>query len=174
MLPKPAICRDCPLYGDGMGFVPDQIVPDSELVVLAQNPGEDEEAGRQIVGWEQVGHRTHAIYKPCPPLPLIGQTGWETMTKYLPLTGFTREEVSFCNVLKCRWKHTNEMPTGVTLKQAVDHCTTFHLKLPPKAKVVLAMGAHAWALLGGPPPITSWRGYTKPGGDELLEPTLTS
>ena len=73
MTPKPTICRDCPLYGDGMGFVPDQIVPDSELVVLAQNPGEDEEAGRQIVGWEQVGHRTHAIYKPCPPLPALDQ-----------------------------------------------------------------------------------------------------
>jgi len=52
-----------------MGFVPDHIVPDCVLTILAQNPGADEEAGKQIVGFEQIGHRTHPSMKRAIPNP---------------------------------------------------------------------------------------------------------
>jgi uracil-DNA glycosylase len=151
------------MFGDGFGWVPDQLV-NSPLTILAQNPGADEEAGRRVVGWEQIGYRPTPIYDACTPQPLIGKTGWEMTTKFLPMTGFARDEVSLCNVLKCRLnvngKRTNDMPTGATLKAAVAQCTANHLRIPSSTRVILAMGAHAWAFLGGAPPITDWRGFT--------------
>jgi uracil-DNA glycosylase family 4 len=150
------------MYGDGLGFVPDAIV-DGPLTILAQNPGADEEAGRRVVGWEQIGYRPTPIYDACTPQPLIGKTGWEMTTKFLPMTGFARDEVSLCNVLKCRLnvngKRTNDMPTGATLKAAVAQCTAHHLRIPSSTKVILAMGAVAANFLGCPGSISDWRGY---------------
>ena len=143
MLPKPDGCRGCPLDGPG-SFVPDEIV-DSPVFVLGQNPGADEErAGR----------------------PFVGRSGQELDNKYLPLAGLERGRVSLGNVLRCRWKGTNDLPTGVVLRDAVRHCTDAHLRIPPATQLVIAHGALAWKLLNGKlgeeRSISEWRGFLKP------------
>ena len=51
MIGKPEACKGCPLYGDGQGFVPDDLVPGARVAVIAQNPGSDEEQqGTPMVG----------------------------------------------------------------------------------------------------------------------------
>ena len=57
MLPKPKTCEGCPLAGDMQGFVPDELVEDAPVLVLAQAPGADEEAGMKVVGHEYAGRR---------------------------------------------------------------------------------------------------------------------
>ena len=81
MLPKPEGCIGCPLFGDGMGFVPDEIIEGAEVFVLGQNPGEEEEAEH---------------------IPFTGRTGQRMDKRFLPLAGLTRgENVSVGNVYKC-------------------------------------------------------------------------
>lgn len=160
MYGKPDSCIGCPLYGDGKGFVPDVLWGDTEVQIVAQNPGVDEEMGRMITGWEN----GQPIYASCMPQPLIGRTGWET-NKYMKLAGV--ERFSKSNVLKCRavddkGKKTNKLPSGKLLEEAMDHCTSHHFKFGPSVKYVLAMGAIAWRALGGPGSITNWRGFRIP------------
>ena len=162
MLPKPPGCVGCPLYGDGRGFVPDRIPDGALVVVLAQNPGADEEAGRQVTGYEG----REPTYEECEPQPLIGKTGYEMWTRYVPLLGVSPERVGVGNVLKCRaikgWHRTNDLPTGKTLEAAVAHCTREHLRIPPETPLVLTMGALSWRVLGGPGSVTEWRGFLRP------------
>ena len=58
MLPKPTHntngtigsgCIGCPAAGDMLGFVPDEIRQQSPVVMYAQGPGADEEAGRRYL-----------------------------------------------------------------------------------------------------------------------------
>lgn len=163
------------MYGNGKGFVPDHIVPNSRLVILAQNPGKDEERGEKLTGYDG----KHPVYEPTTPQPLIGATGYALRETYLPLTGERVENVSLCNLLKCRWKNSNNLPTGDTLKQAVEHCTREHLRIPESAELIVAMGGPAFEFTqpelkklkktvskegerekGGP--ITTWRGFIAP------------
>lgn len=163
MLPKPDACRGCPLYGDGQGFVPDETRPDSLVTIVAQNPGEMEERGERVVGvsWHY-GRRTYQT-APHPPAPLIGPTGWDLETTYLPLAKLQRTDVSLCNVLRCRWlrdgKRTNDLPPEKILRPAVEHCTREHLRIPPATRLVVAMGALAWRALGGSGSVSAWRGF---------------
>ena len=162
MLPKPVECTGCPLYGDGRGFVPDELVPGAEVLVLGQNPGADEEKGERVVGY--AGGR--AVYEPDRPRPLIGKTGYELSQTYLPIAGLTRgKDVSFANVLKCRavknGRRGNDLPTGDTLEAAVTHCMRAHLRIPVGTRLVVAMGALAWKALGGVGTISDWRGHLK-------------
>ena len=159
MLPKPDVCKSCPLYGDGFGWVPDTLV-EGPLVVIAQNPDADEESGRMLIRYDG----KEKIYEPTSPQPLIGVTGYDLRHTYLPLTGVPIEQVSLCNILKCRWqrkgKRTNDLPTGEVYKQAVEHCTKHHLRLPSTARLVVAMGGPAlkWTQ-GQDVSVTDWRGY---------------
>lgn len=162
MLAKPAACVGCPLYGDGKGFVPDELVPGAEVLVLAQNPGGDEEKGDRVVGY--AGGRP--IYQTDTPRPLIGKTGYELTTTYLPIAGLTRgKDVSLANVLKCRavknGRRTNDLPAPSVVDVAVAHCTGAHLSIPKSVRLVIAMGALAWQALGGSGSITEWRGFLK-------------
>ncbi len=163
------------MYGNGKGFVPDHIVPNSRLVILAQNPGKDEERGEKIVSYDG----KHPVYEQVTPQPLIGATGYALRETYLPLTGEKVENVSLCNLLKCRWKNSNTLPTSDTLKEAVEHCTREHLRIPESAELIVAMGGPAFEFTqpalkklkktvskegerekGGP--ITTWRGFIGP------------
>jgi len=157
------------MYGDGLGFVPDRLVADAPVAILAQNPGEDEEKGRRLV--QYVGR--DKVYESVTPQPLIGTTGYTLEKTYLPLAGLTREKVSYLNVLKCRevvnGKHTNKLPSGERYRQAVEQCTTAHLVMPRGARLVVAHGGPAWDVTqqsGGvgdvqvARPISEWRGYT--------------
>src|SRR2546426_4926385 len=103
MLPKPDGCKGCPLYGDGQGFVPDEIVPEASVFILGQNPGSDEEREGK---------------------PFVGQTGQTMERVYFPLAGLERGQVSIGNVLRLRTDHRNEIPNGAGLGRAVSQCNT--------------------------------------------------
>jgi uracil-DNA glycosylase len=169
MIPKPTTCEGCVLYGDGEGYVPDELVTGSKVLILAQNPGGNEEAGRRLVAYEYVGRRRIPVEEACQPAPLIGATGLEMAKNYLPLAGLVRgENVSFANVLKCRQivggKRTNDLPKGKVLAQAVAHCTRAHLRVPAGVELVVAMGAVSVSYMGFPGTVSAWRGFTiEPG-----------
>src|SRR5438132_352171 len=115
MLRKGPGCVGCPMYGTGDGFVPDEI-RDVPVLVLAQNPGAQEEVGERVIGYDYVRGRRIPLTatNPSGPAPLIGPTGFDLVQEYLPLAGLTRAEVSLANVLKCRaivnGKRTNDLP----------------------------------------------------------------
>lgn len=163
MLDKPRECRGCPFFGDGKGFVPDRYDQDAALLVMAQNPGDDEEHGRLVVGWSG----KEPLYEPVTPQPLVGKTGWEFRRNYLPLTGETERGVSVGNVLRCRWRHSNDLPAQPSvIEAAITHCQRAYFRPPKSTKVILAMGNPAkWALTGlgtvrsG---IEEWRGWAAP------------
>lgn len=172
MLDKPAACHGCPMYGDGKGFVPDEVRPSAAVVILAQNPGDYEERGERVTDYgPRWGSRISYITEPCAPAPLIGPTGFTLERQFLPVAGLRRSDTSLCNVLKCRlqspdargrvWR-SNDMPTGALLADAVKHCTEAYLRFPAATRLVVAMGAYAWKYLDGPGSITDWRGYLKP------------
>ena len=169
MLPKSPECAGCPLFGDGRGFVPDVLMPGARVLILAQAPGADEEAGRRIIGMEA----GRPVYEPCPPQPLVGRTGW-ALRGYLGQAGLKPAAVSKCNVLKCRAEivgpkgkkiKVNDLPKGKMLKAAVAHCTTAYLRIPPETELVVASGAVAWGAMGGPGSITDWRGFLLEKGE---------
>jgi uracil-DNA glycosylase len=106
------------------------------------------------------------VWSAVAPQPLIGPTGFDLETRFLPEAGLVREQVSMHNVLKCRWakngRRTNELPGGKVLSQAVAHCMGAHYQLPPTVDLVIAMGGVSWKALGGPGTVTDWRGFLKP------------
>ncbi len=135
MIPKPDDCKDCPWWGDGEGFVPDEVVPDAQVVFCAQNPGEVEEIqGR----------------------PLVGPTGQmfrgRFVARHLPDV-----RAAYANILKCRQQtahgRTNAMPPkGSRVWQGiVDHCRPYletTLSRCPGA-ILVPMGEHAALALTG-------------------------
>lgn len=145
MLPKPDTCKPCPLYDDGQGFCPDEVVEGAEVAVIAQNPGADEEAqGR----------------------PKVGKIGQEEERFFFPRAGLTRGKVTLGNILRCRMRgpdgqKCNTMPTGETLAKAVKCCSQY-LRIPPATKLIVAEGRYAWGFLGGPGSIKAWRGFLSP------------
>ena len=92
---------------------------------------------------------------------------------YFPLAGLERGQVSIGNILRCRYHHSNDLPTGDALAGAVSHCTTAHLRIPSSTRVVIAQGWLAWDVLTGqltadgrskgvPLKVTDWRGFLAP------------
>ena len=115
------------MYGDGQGFVKDELIPNATTLVLGQAPGSTEES---------------------KGMPFIGPTGELQTQHFFPLARLQRgENVHIANVLKCRWsengKKTDKLPPENILAQAVDHCTTHHLQIPTTTSLVIAEGALA-------------------------------
>ena len=135
------------------GFVPDELnAPAGKLAIIAQNPGSDEELAGQ---------------------PLVGATGRMMESKFLPVTGFRREEVNLLNVLKCRWQGGNKLPPAATLKPAMKHCMSAHFRLPAATELTLVMGGLAYQAMGGEGTITDWRGHViKRPSEPAMLPTL--
>lgn len=171
MLPKPQACTDCPLWGDGKGFVPDRLVGGSTVAFVLQNPGQQEEQGQRITGY--LGGRPE--FRSCPPQPLIGASGYAMEQTWLPKAGLQRDEVSYLNILKCRWtlrgKRTNKLPQGKEYQQAVQHCLAAHFRIPDSVTTLVACGDHAFKALGGaglkqpdgkPATLGSYRGFLLP------------
>ena len=171
---KPDTCKTCPLYGNGKGFVPDNLKPESKLVVLDYMPGTNDVKGEKVIGYDG----KHPVTEPVDPQPLIGATGYKLRETYLPLTGIRESETSFCNVIKCRPAKGVKVPN-----EAVEHCVREHLRIPDSAALVVANGGAAFEATqpslvanrrkvkktttkeGEKPPtdiITSWRGYIGP------------
>lgn len=187
MIPKPSACIGCPFYEYGEYFTPDYVVPGSEVYILAQNPGSDEEAGRKIIQRDYYGYnRYNDAYEQVTPQPLLGATGKLFNKDYLPKSGLTREEVSLGNAIRCRpgrelgLKTINDLPP-ITVKmklesskadivKALKHCKEAYFHPPSSTKVVMTMGRHAMFVMTGiqnedneygtkQGVVESWRGY---------------
>ena len=115
------------------------------------------------------------VYEPCTPQPLVGATGFSVEHTWLPKAGLKRDEVSYLNILKCRWqvngKRTNHLPKDKTYHEAVRHCMAAHFRVPTSVTTLVACGEHAFKALGGstlkqpdgkPATIGSYRGYLLP------------
>ena len=177
MILKPNSCFGCPFYNKGAYFTPDTIVPGSQVMFIAQNPGPDEEAGHRLINRTWQYGMSHDEYEQVQPAPLIGATGQQFNKRFLPLAQLSRKEVSVGNAIRCRpgsalGLRADELPT-ITNKmhlhsskadvvKAIRHCKEAHLHVPPSVKVVVAMGGVAMFSLTGVHDITSWRGYAIP------------
>lgn len=165
MLKKPPTCSGCPLYDDGMGYVPDEIVAGSEIMIVLQSPGaNEEECGR----------------------PAVGDAGTYMNEHFIKLLGKTRDEVSVGNILKCRWRHpktgqkTSKLPseTGVWNKDkkkwdqvtgkeieklAVTQCLLAHWQVPKHIKHLLMLGDKGMPtqMVTGVSTL-EWRGFLAP------------
>ncbi len=133
---KPDSCKDCPLFGDGQGFVPDEVPEGAAVVFIAQNPG----------GTEEVQGR-----------PLVGVSGLlfrkQLLARYLPDT-----KIGFANVLKCRacdaaGRHIDKLPPpgSKVWREAVAHCRPFLVESLGRAPGALLcpMGDHAIKAMTG-------------------------
>ena len=165
MLPKPEACKGCPFYGDGKGFVPDEIRDDAEVFIYAQNPGADEERGSKI---SQYSYR-QPEYVDHPPAPLLGATGYQMEREFLPVTGYTRDQLSVGNALRCRHRHINWLPPLKIpeVQKALAHCHNAHFKIPKSTKLIVAMGEYAMHALTQEGlekdhKVSDWRGYLLP------------
>ena len=157
LLPKPPECWGCPFWGDGQGFVPDELRPSAQVTVIAQGPGADEEAGRRYLGGNQ--------WEAHPPAPLIGKTGRVFERTFLPLAGLDRSEVSLGNIVRCRRNHKDTLPplTQKVVQEAIAHCSRAYLRILESTKVVVAMGEYAfYGLTGLLHDFNGWRGYLAP------------
>ena len=183
---KPSSCEGCPFYTKGRYYTPDMIVPGSKVMFLAQNPGEQEEAGKKLIGRYYTDYgKMHDEYETTIPQPLIGPTGRQFTERFLPLSGLTRDQVSIGNAIRCRpgkalGKEPNWLPpiTG-TMKlesskadivNALKHCQQAHFHPPASTELVVTMGRHAMFALTGiqhedieykekAGVMQSWRGY---------------
>jgi len=165
MLPKPDKCKGCPFYGDGQGFVPAEINPGSRVLMMAQNPGENEEKGEKVIGYQG----KLALTENVPPAPLIGPTGFYMAREFLPIAGMTRESASYDNAIRCRKGHSNFLPplTNPQMREALEHCHHAYFQVPTTTELIVAQGEYAlYAMtqkgLEVGHKVSDWRGYVLP------------
>lgn len=187
----PSSCEGCPLYQyrdhPENGFVPDVVVPGSQVYILAQNPGKDEVQGHKLLKRHYIGAGKHVDeFEQVAPQPLIGATGQEFTTRFLSLSGLHRNEVSLGNAIRCRpgaalhLDKPDSLPNiTATMKldtskadivRALRHCRATHMRVPSSVRVVMAMGTYAMFIMTGlardedeyhkrQSVLESWRGY---------------
>lgn len=170
-LPKPRDCVGCPFYEDGQGWVPDEMVEGAEVCVMGQNPGEDEEHGRRITGFQG----RLPLHEPHPPAPYLGRTGFQMERRYFPLAGLERGKVSLANPIRCRVQGGNKLPpvTALTLRRAMEQCQRAYFHPPASTRLFVAEGEYALLALTGEDgsespgyrisrSIEGWRGWLLP------------
>ena len=150
-------CRGCPLFGDGsQGFVPDELIENAPVLVMGQNPGEEEEAFGK---------------------PFVGKTGQAMERTYFKLAGLERGKVSIGNALRCRWQDSNELPPLVQPKsaaagkrgqaeEALLHCQNAHGHIPSGTKLIVSQGEYALWSVSRQRSVTTWRGWLVPQSGE--------
>ena len=174
-IPLPSSCEGCPFYkykdDPNNGFVPDTVVKNSKVYFLAQNPGRDEVSGRRLVKRHFYGGGNYSDeFVQQNPAPLIGATGQQFTTRYLPLTGLKRSEVSLGNAIRCRpgaaiakEKNTAGKPDDLPMLtskmrledsksdivNALKHCREAHFHPPRSVQLVVAMGQYAMFVMTG-------------------------
>lgn len=183
---KPSSCDGCPFKNYGKYYTPDTVIEGSEVFLLAQAPGEDEERGKRFIGYENRAYgRAAELYEQVEPRPLIGKTGNLLDTRFLPLSGLSRQSISLGNAIRCRpgldfGLEPNGLPSITkTMKlesskadivKALKHCNTAHLHIPKSTKLIVTMGRYAMFALTGIQKedteygqkqgvMESWRGY---------------
>lgn len=185
-LPFPSSCTGCPFAkyegSPGNGFVPDTYIQGSTVLFYGQNPGGNEVDGKLLVQRHRSGSSFYDDTKPVQPQPLIGATGQQFTSRFLPLAGLKRSQVSLGNCIRCRpgtalGLKPDSLPTltdkmhletsNTDIVKAMKHCKQAHLHLPSSIKIVVAMGAYALYSLTGTKDVTAWRGY---GMDDVIVP----
>jgi len=166
-------------------MTPDHMVPGSQVLFIAQNPGPDEEAGHLLVNRYWQYGQSYDEWTQVTPQPLIGATGQLFNNRFLPLTGLKRHEVSLANAIRCRpgaslGLKADALPpitTAMKLEHssadivgALRHCRDSYLHIPDSVKTIVTMGRYAMFQLTGIQKeeseygkkagvMESWRGY---------------
>lgn len=104
--------------------------------------------------------------------PAQGQAGKDMDHSFIPLAGLARGgSVTVGNVLRCQWANGNGLTGGDAQREAVHHCTSNYLRIPPSTKLIIAQGklafeyAHGGNLRGEhgkPAALSDWRGFIIP------------
>jgi len=148
MLPKPDGCLGCPLYGDGLGWVPGLYPEGAEVAVIGQSPGAEEEAAG---------------------VPLVGKTGKYLDEVFLPLAGLDPKDIARDNVIRCRWQipgkkeKTNELPKDHRLVDGLRHCSQYDPDYGALGiRLIVSMGVVSLGKLAPGLKQHEWRGHLLP------------
>lgn len=184
MIPLPSACDGCPFQKYSTYFTPDHMVPGSEVLFIAQNPGRNEEAGEKLLQRRWQGGQAFDEIVKVQPQPLIGATGKQFEERFLPLAELERGAISTANAIRCRPQIPGLAPDdlpSITVKmrledskadivKALKHCQDAYLRIPASVKTIVTMGRHAMFALTGIQNeeneygrkrgvIDTWRGY---------------
>lgn len=118
--PRIMDCRACPLRGEARRVVPSQGPVDARVMVVGQNPGDDEDMKGQ---------------------PFVGRAGRE-LDEWLRMLGLERSRIAVTHAVHCHTRK-NRTPT----KKEVDGCSTLwlpkELDAYPNVKVIIPLGKAA-------------------------------
>ena len=141
-LQKPNSCSSCPLYGDGLGWVPDSLRESSEVLVITMFPTQ---------------------YEATKGEARIGMTVEEYVRDYEKYAGPV--VTSYANVVRCRGQRGVKLPTGAKLREGALFCRQYD-RIPPKTKLVVFQGVDVAKHLT--PEIKypiNWRGFLLQRGE---------
>lgn len=140
-LPLPLQCEGCPFASKSKYFTPDKLT-DSNVLILAQNPGNYEEQGLYLERYIYSQGREDVVSNTTPQ-PLLGPSGKMIREQFWPLAKLGEfDRVSKANVIKCRPNGVNDLPPihSKELKAAINHCMHYHFHLPESVRYVLTLG----------------------------------
>ncbi len=133
---KPSSCQQCPLYGDGLGWVPDLIRESAEVLVITMFPSQ---------------------YEATQGVPRIGIAVEEYQREYERYAGPVT--MSYANVVRCRGQRGTKLPTGARLREGALYCRQYDY-IPETTKLVVYQGIdvakHLTPTLEYP---LGWRGF---------------
>lgn len=131
---KPSGCLGCPMFDDGDGFTPDEVVPGAQADVWLQNISE-------------AGDDLNDKFLPEAGLARGSDVNVRSVIRCKwrhPVTG----------------RKTSLLPSGKVLEKAIAHCRVHDTDTG--AKIAIACGKLPWKAFGGPGTVTEWRGFLKP------------
>lgn len=140
---KPHACANCPLFGDGEGYVEDVLDEEAEVLVIGLCP---------------------TTYEATKGQPQVGPTVEDYKREYERYAGSTK--MSYANVIRCRAQRGVKLPKGAKLAAGVKFCRQYD-RIPRGTKLVVLQGSDVVAALR--PDIKAplkWRGFQLPEGLE--------
>ena len=133
---KPDACKSCPWYGDGTGFVPDEINEGAKILFIGARPGETEE----LTGKAHCGGNGKMI-----------EGG---IAKY----GLTRKDASWINCVRCRYRHSSDKPAN-SFSDAQTYCRlAYPYPNPEDYRVIVPLDEESLKLVTGHEEMEKWRG----------------
>lgn len=149
---KPEACRGCPAYGNGKGYVADEICEDATFLYVGGIPNDDAiSAGRPFVG--TIGDELNEKYFPRAGAergrnPLVTWTNTSGEIER-PVWETEGGNISLTYILRCKCTPTEE---------AIDHCRQYDW-IQDSVRFILGSGELAWCTLSDNiGKVTEWRG----------------
>ena len=157
---KPDACQGCPLYGDGEGYVADEICEGATYLLVLDSPNKDAiNAGRPLAGdlgneyEEKYFARAEAIRGRNPMLIYDYFTEHEWCGEPIPTWSVDNGNISIAHVLRCDARRLT-----VNERSAIEHCRQFDV-IQDAVKLVIASGNLAWETLTEETgKVITWRG----------------